>query len=132
MVGNILLIIIVLVVVWGLALAIGADSGTNGILIGTLISIIITIVIIGIDIWYINGTESGKRMVKDTQSNFNGGINRSVKVYDINGNLLENYEGKFDIEYYDTHLKFDDENGKRHIIYFTTGTVITDELEEEK
>lgn len=132
MVGNILIIIIILLGVWELALCIGANSGTNGILIGTLISIIITIAVIGIDVWYINGTESGKRMVKDTQSNFNGGINRSVKVYDINGDLLENYEGKFDIEYYDTHLKFDDEDGKRHIIYFTTGTVITDELEEEK
>lgn len=130
MVGNILVAVIIVFVVWGIALGIGTETGE--IAQGVLMAIIITAIVIGVEVWYINGTESGKRMVKDTQSNFNGGINRSVKVYDINGNLLENYQGKFDIEYYDTHLKFDDENGKRHIVYFTTGTVITDELEESE
>ena len=32
--------------------------------------------------WWFQNTESGKRAVKTQESNFEGGINRSVKVYD--------------------------------------------------
>ncbi|NDO45668.1 hypothetical protein [Clostridium sp. MD294] len=48
--------------------------------------------------WYISSTEKGKRVVKDFTSNVSGGIPRQVKVYDINGELIEEYEGTFDIE----------------------------------
>lgn len=70
-----------------------------------------------------------KRLVKDLTSNVSGGIPRHVKVYDINGELIEEYKGTFDIETTNNnYILFDDENGLRHIIYFTTGTVIIDEL----
>jgi hypothetical protein len=76
-------------------------------------------------------TETGKRALKDQQSNFNNGIERVVKVYDVSGELIEQYEGKFDIETSNVnntpYIVFDDENGKRHIIYYTTGTIIVDE-----
>ena len=128
MIANVVIIggIVICIILGGLC--IGAESGdTKSIIIGLLVGIIISTIIVGADIWYINGTESGKRMKKDLESNTNGGIERTVKVYDINGKLIETYEGNFDIDYYDTHIKFDDEEGKRHIIYFTTGTIITDE-----
>lgn len=75
-----------------------------------------------------SNTESGKRAYKDQQSNFSNGITRTVTVYDINGNIIEQYSGKFDVET-DTpgYVLFDDENGKRHIIYCPTGTIIIDE-----
>ena len=76
-------------------------------------------------------TESGKRALKDQKSEFGGGIERILTVYDINGNIIEQYEGKFDVKMtqndQNSYIKFDDENGKRHLIYYTTGTVIIDE-----
>ena len=82
--------------------------------------------VLGPIIW--SNTEAGQRALKDQQSNFGGGIVRTVEVFDINGNLIKTYEGKFDIETdKDNYILFDDENGQRHIVYFTTGTIIVDE-----
>ena len=72
-------------------------------------------------------TEAGARALKDQQSNFNAGIERVVKVYDVNGELIEQYEGRFDVETTSSYVLFDDENNKRHMIYYTTGTIIIDE-----
>lgn len=74
-------------------------------------------------------TESGKRAYKDQQSNFDNGIERVVEVYDVNGDLVKTYEGRFDVETSSEgkYIKFDDENGKRRMIYYTTGTVIIEE-----
>lgn len=78
-------------------------------------------------LFYYNSTASGKRAYKSQESNFNYGIERIVEVYDATGNLLKTYNGKFDISYDDNRIIFDDENGKRHVIYYPTGTVIVDE-----
>lgn len=95
------------------------------IVIGT---IVVAILIIA-SAFYLTSTEGGKRLIKDLTSNVSGGIPRHVKVYDINGKLIEEYKGTFDIETTnDNYILFDDENNLRHIIYFTTGTVIIDEL----
>ena len=92
---------------------------------------VIALVIIGFG-WYISSTEKGKRTIKDFTSNVSGGIPRQVKDYDIKGELIEEYKGTFDIETtHNNYILFDDENGLRHIIYFTTGTVIIDELEQK-
>lgn len=73
-------------------------------------------------------TESCSRTCKDIGSNYNGGLYRVVKVYDINGNLVAEYEGKFDIETdNERYILWDDELGKRHIVYYTTFNVIIDE-----
>ena len=87
-----------------------------------------TVVICCIYIWYRNNSESGRRALRDQESNLNGGIERTVSVYDINGNLIKEYSGKFDIETdRASYILFDDENGDRHMIYYTTGTIIIDE-----
>lgn len=93
-----------------------------------MISILLAISFIIIPIIYSN-TESGKRALKDQQSNFNNGIERIVEVYDVNGELIKTYEGRFDVETNpdSKYIKFDDENNKRHMIYYTTGTVVITE-----
>jgi len=102
----------------------------KGISIGvTLAGLLIIIGSWAIGIWYYNGTEAGKRALKTQESNFNGGIKRRVTVYDVEGDMIAEYEGKFDIEYDDDRILFDDEQGLRHIIYYPTGNVIIDELE---
>ena len=73
-------------------------------------------------------SESCARSCKDMQSDYNGGLDRTVKVYDIDGDLVAEYSGKFDIETdNETYILWDDENGKRHIIYFSTFNIIIDE-----
>ena len=95
-----------------------------------LLSLILGGLCIGGAIFYLN-TESGKRAVKDMQSEIHGGIERTVEVYDVNGELIKTYEGKFDVEVGNTdgnpYIVFDDENNKRHIVYYTTGTILIDE-----
>lgn len=89
-------------------------------------AVLVVFVLIGM-LFYYNNTASGKRAYKTQESNFNYGIERTVEVYDATGNLLKTYNGKFDIDYDDNRIIFDDENGKRHVIYYPTGTVIVDE-----
>lgn len=125
-------VIIIIVLIAGISLGvrfikIGKEEAEKGMIIGGIISILVAVVIaFGLLFWLYN-TESGARVIKDTQSDFNGGIERTVTVYDIDGDLIQKYSGKFDVDYDSERIKFDDENGKRHVIYYTTGTVIIDE-----
>ena len=57
------------------------------------------------------------------------GIQRKVTVYDMEGDIIKEYEGKFDVDYDNDRIIFDDEHGLRHIIYYPTGTVIIDDVE---
>lgn len=87
---------------------------------------VIGLLIIGGCLFYAN-TEAGKRAYKDQQSSLTG-ISRTVTVYDINGDVIATYSGKFDVETDNSsYILFDDENGKRHIIYYSTATIIIDE-----
>lgn len=87
-------------------------------------------IIFGICFWQF-GTESGARALKSQESDFNGGIERTVEVYDMNGDLIKTYSGKFDVdcktETETPYIVFDDENGKRHMVFYPTGTIIIDE-----
>jgi hypothetical protein len=83
-------------------------------------------------VWYRSNSETGKRALKDQNSNLHGGIERIVTIYDIEGDVLQQYRGKFDIETdQKNYILFDDENGDRHIVYFSTGTVVIDEVSGE-
>ena len=93
-----------------------------------IIPIVIIIALWGVGFWYYNNTESGKRAIKTQESDFNGGIKRKVTVYDVEGDVIAEYQGKFDVEYDDDRILFDDEEGLRHIIYYPTGNVIVDEV----
>ncbi len=76
----------------------------------------------------LSACESCARSCKDCDSDMNGGLHRTVKVYTYDGTLVAEYEGKFDIETdNETYILWDDENGKRHIIYYTNFNIIIDE-----
>lgn len=69
--------------------------------------------------------ESCQRHFKDIKSDYTGGLNRTVTVYDFNGNKIEEYKGKFDVEYKaDGSVKFDID-GKRTVV--TGGIIINQE-----
>lgn len=63
------------------------------------------------------GCASWDRMVTDVKSDFAGGMQRTIKVYTANGDLLAEYEGKIDLESNEGgYVKFD-YDGKRYIYY---------------
>ena len=98
-----------------------------------VIEVILLVAMVGGCAAYHTKTESGKRSLKTWQSETTGGIDRTVTVYDINGEEVAKYTGRFDVEESSQEgvvkIKFDC-NGKRHIIYAQTGTVLIDENEE--
>lgn len=77
------------------------------------------------------GCASWERTKKNIHSEFDNGLPREIKVYDINGNKIFDEKGKFDIEYEDNRLQYVDENNRKHNIYTGTGTVIVDEIKEK-
>lgn len=108
----------------GICVWIGFNSDS---IIGIVITAAITVAICGGLLWFLYGTEAGSRAIKDTKSNIDGGIERVITVYDVSGEVVKQYEGKFDVDYDSERIRFDDEKGKRHVIYYKTGTVIVDE-----
>lgn len=97
-------------------------------IIRNAIRIIAILALLAISLAICSCSESCGRFCKDCTSDYGGGLNRTVKVYDLNGNLVAEYSGRFDIETnQDSYILWDDELGKRHIIYYTTFNVIIDE-----
>ena len=69
---------------------------------------------------------SWEREMKSLNSEINGGLDRTLVVYDYNGDVLKEYEGTMDIEVSPSNDKvLFDLDGKRHII--RGGIVIIDE-----
>lgn len=126
--GFIVFILLTLCII-AVAYVIGCLIDTKaGMIISTIIGLVICIAMWGLGFWYYNNTESGKRAFKTQESNLSGGIERKVTVYDVEGDAIAEYQGKFDVEYDNDRILFDDENGCRHIIYYPTGNVIIDEV----
>lgn len=93
-------------------------------------AVLILILLAGM-LFYYNNTASGKRAFKTQDSNLNDGLYRGIYVYSMNGELIEEYHGKFDVDYDESRLVFDDEEGLRHVVYYTTGTVVINEERKE-
>ena len=125
-IGAIILdIVIIAIAITITAGAFGTDIKMG--VIALLISLIIVGGIVGVQFWYYSNTATGNRAMKSQESELQNGIIRTVKVYDVNGKVIQEYEGKFDVKHDNSRILFDDENGKRHTIYATTGTVVIDE-----
>ena len=126
-VGFVIAALILIIIGFSAGVSLG-DGKAAPAVVGTLCGVIASAIILGFMLWYFGSTEKGKRAMKSQESNFNGGIERTVKVYDIKGDIITEYEGKFDVDYNESRIIFDDENGKRHIIYYNTATVVIDEI----
>ena len=94
-------------------------SATGWIITG-LVSIIVIVIIMALIGWYNTSTASGKRALKDFKSNVNNGIEREIIITAEDGREIFRYDGKIDIEsnHEYNYIKFDDERGKRYIIYY--------------
>lgn len=104
-------------------------------IIALIIEVVLIVAMVGGCAAYHTKTESGKRSLKTWKSETSGGIDRTVTVYDINGEEVAKYTGRFDVEESSQEgvvkIKFDCD-GKRHIIYAQTGTVLIDENEADQ
>lgn len=72
----------------------------------------------------LTGCASWDRGWKSITSDVSGGIDRTVTVYDYNGNPIKSWSGKFDMSNSENEIFFDI-NGKRIIIH--NGIVIAEE-----
>ncbi len=87
-----------------------------------IVAAIIIIIIFGV--W--SNTEGFKRVAKSLDSTFNGGLDRTITLYDYSGNVIDSWTGTFDVQESETKVFFDDsETGKRVIIY--NGIVVNEE-----
>lgn len=71
---------------------------------------------------------SWERQKKNWDSEFSGGLNREIIVYSATGAEVWRFTGKFDINFSEGRILFDDENNMRHTVYFQNGTVIVNEI----
>lgn len=86
------------------------------------IIIAILFVLIGV-----TGCASFDSWSKDWESETAGGLERIVKVYSPNGELLATYEGKINIEYDESRVIFQIDRDKRIAIYSDTAIVVVEE-----
>ena len=123
-------IIVGLVVAIFIAVGIGyfSDSFAFGVIAFFVSFVLVTGGSCAFKAWQFENTQSGAREYHTLESNYDGGIEREVIVYNIQGEIIERYQGKFDLTYDNDRIMFDDENGKRHMIFYTTSNVIINEL----
>ncbi len=96
---------------------------------GAIASMIVAIVIAVGSLYWLYGTAPGQRELKSFASETRGGLTRVVKVYDLQGDVIATYEGKFDIQTESSKVFFDmpqaDGTTKRVQIY--NATVVVEE-----
>ena len=74
------------------------------------------IVLVVIAILFVScGGENAKRLRKSIFSNYTGGLDRTVTLYDYEGDVLRTWSGKIDLTESQDELMFD-LNGKRTVI----------------
>ena len=73
----------------------------------------------------LSGCASCSRFNKSMASDLGGGLHRRVTLYDYSGNVIDQWEGTFDVAENDQEAYFDI-NGKRVIIQ--GGIIVNEEL----
>ena len=90
---------------------------------GIIVAFCIAIFILCVT-YAVGNSESTQRALKSYHSEFGGGLNRTVTVYDYNGDEIKSYTGKFDVSESENEVYFDLDD-KRIIIH--GGIVINEE-----
>ena len=122
--GVVLCLLVIALIILAVVIACMICETTAGKAVWISIGVVLCLVTVPGFLFYYNATESGKRAVKTERSNLSGGINRTVTVYDYNGNRINSWTGTFDVtnSEYETYFDID---GKRVVIH--GGIVINEE-----
>lgn len=76
-------------------------------LIGGIVAILAGLIMSLGSAFWLYGTEAGARAQKSWSSTTGGGLTRVVKHYDTEGDLIEEYRGKFDVDANAERIIFD-------------------------
>lgn len=122
--GAVLCVFLIALIILVVFLSCACCESTTAKAVWISVGIVLCLVTVPGFLFYYNRTESGKRAIKTEKSNLSGGINRTVTVYDYNGNQIDSWTGIFDVtnSEYETYFDID---GKRVVIH--GGIVINEE-----
>ena len=94
-------------------------------------SISLCIIIVAYTVSWLSFTEGGARALRTAYSNFSGGLEREVNVYDSSGEVIDSFSGKFDLTFSPERILLDmyqeDGSRKRVQIWNGSNTVIIKE-----
>lgn len=122
--GGVLCVLVIALIILVVALACSVCETTAAKAVWISVGTVLCLATLPGFLFYYNATESGKREVKTEKSNLSGGINRTVTVYDYNGNQIDSWTGTFDVTNSERETYFDID-GKRVVIH--GGIVINEE-----
>lgn len=88
-----------------------------GKILAAVLGIVIIIAILLGMLWWFDNTASGQRALTDQKSELANGLERIVRVYTANGDIIAEYEGIIDIEGNDGGYVLFDYQGKRYTYY---------------
>lgn len=112
----IFLFISVFLIAFGVFIAVCAETLAARIATPIICGVICIALLIGM-LWYYNNTASGQRALVDQESELSNGMERVIRVYTANGDLIAEFEGKIDIEGNDGGYVLFDYQGKRYTYY---------------
>lgn len=115
--GWIIFALLALFVVCGVVFIMAHWESTPGRVLTAIIGIVVILAILLGMFWWFNNTASGRRALTDQKSEFANGLERVVRVYTANGDIIAEYEGIIDIEGNDGGYVLFDYQGKRYTYY---------------
>lgn len=115
--GWVVFALLVLWVVGGVIFIMACWESTPGRVLTVILGIAVIVAILLGMFWWFNNTASGQRALTDQKSEFANGLERVVRVYTANGDIIAEYEGIIDIEGNDGGYVLFDYQGKRYTYY---------------
>lgn len=112
----IFLLVAVCLIAFGIFIAVCAEGLAARIATPIICGVICIALLIGM-LWYYNNTASGQRALVDQESELSNGMERVIRVYTANGDLIAEFEGRIDIEGNDGGYVLFDYQGKRYTYY---------------
>ena len=96
-----------------------------------VVIILVVALMVGGMMFWLYGTQQGKRAQKDTESNLGDGLKREIVLYTRDGDIIKKYTVIGDVEYkYDPYrIVFEDEKGLRHTISPGDNPITNDEID---
>lgn len=106
----------------------------KGHLIGFIVGVVIFAGSIFAGNWWLNNTASGLRTRITWQAEINVGLNRNIQVFTATGELVYEYEGRFDVDQNENRIILDiiNEDNEAHRVYISApaGVVVIREIPE--
>lgn len=115
--GWVVFALLALCVVGGVVFIMACWESTPGRVLTVILGIAVIVAILLGMFWWFNNTASGQRALTDQKSEFANGLERVVRVYTANGDIIAEYEGIIDIEGNDGGYVLFDYQGKRYTYY---------------